>query len=86
MQYFSFIITSITYYQVPLFPTALKYTDVKLNLKKNDKTDKKNSRSIIILPTLIKANERLITKCIRALINFLQNSIVIFEKVLMLNT
>ena len=44
------------------FPTALKYTDVKPVLKKDDKTDKENYRPISILPTLIKVYERLADK------------------------
>ena len=57
------------------FPTTLKYADFNLFFKKDHSTDKGNYGPIIILPTLSKVNERLdITKCIRTLINFFQNS------------
>ena len=42
------------------FPIALKHADVKLVLKKDDKTDKENYRPISIFPTLSKVYERLI--------------------------
>ena len=64
------------------FPTALKYVDVKPVFKKDDKTDKENYWLINILPTLSKVY---ITKCIHTLLNFFQNSNVVFEKVLMLS-
>ena len=41
------------------FSTALKYADVKPAFEKYDKTDKKNCRSISVLPTLSKVYERL---------------------------
>ena len=41
------------------FPTALKYADIRPAFKKDDKTDKKNYRPIIILPNLSKAYKRL---------------------------
>ena len=41
------------------FPTGMKYADVTLTHKKDDKTDKRNYRPISILPNLSKAYERL---------------------------
>ena len=41
------------------FPTGMKYADVTLTHKKDDKTDKTNYRPIIILPDLSKVYERL---------------------------
>ena len=63
------------------FSTVLKYADVKPIFK--DKTGKENYRLIIILPTLKNLK---ITKCICTLINFFQDSNMVFEKVLILNT
>ena len=40
------------------FPTALKYANVKPVLKKDDKTEKENYRSISIIPTFSKVYKR----------------------------
>ena len=75
------------------FPNALKYANATPVLKIDDKINNGNYRQISILPTVSKIYERLKlsnildkTKCIRNLINFFQNSSVVFKKVLILST
>ena len=70
-----------------IFPTALKYVDVKPCFKKNGKTNKENYWPISILPNLSKVYERLIYNQIHPNFDKLfQNSNVIFQNVLMLIT
>ena len=47
------------YLSCATFPTSMKYADVILIHKKDDKTDKENHRPIMILPNLSKVYERL---------------------------
>ena len=68
--FFNFVISSINLvgFYIYIFlentvsccslPTALKYADVRPALKKDDKNDKENHRSISILPNLSKVYER----------------------------
>ena len=52
------------------FSTALKYADIRLVFKKDDKTDKKNYRPITILPNVSKVYERLLYQCITKCVLF----------------
>ena len=46
------------------FSTALKYADIRMVFEKDDKTEKKNYRTISILPNVSKVYERLMYQCI----------------------
>ena len=69
------------------FPTALKYADVRLPCKKDDKTDKENYRPISILPNLSKVYERLMyDQMYPFLTKSFRNCNAVFVKVLAQNS